>query len=130
MSLTINSNMLGQFSDWLISLFCLTISFLLSSSKTLSFSRRPPTVSFASQFCFFSLLPKPSLFLADHLTYLRKTMISDSFTVWSSWNLSTMFAAQFRAFSPLGILISCLSWEKYLSHCNIFLSRRNSKWSQ
>ena len=40
MPLAINSNMLGQFWDWLLSLLCLTISFFLSSSKTLSFSRK------------------------------------------------------------------------------------------
>ena len=45
MPLAINSNMLGQFSDRLLSLICLTISFLLSSPKTLSFSRRPPNLS-------------------------------------------------------------------------------------
>jgi len=57
-----------------------------------------------SSFPFFPLLfPKPPLFFADHQTCLRKMTISDSFTVWSSWNLSTKFATQFRGFSPLGI---------------------------
>ena len=45
MPLAINSNMLGQFSDGLLSLLCLTISFFFSSPKTLSFSRRPPNLS-------------------------------------------------------------------------------------
>jgi len=43
--------------------------------------------------------PKPFPFLAAHKTCLRKTMIPDSFTVGSSWNLSAMFVTQFRAFS-------------------------------
>ncbi|KAG4930908.1 hypothetical protein JHK86_047869 [Glycine max] len=42
----------------------------------------------------------PDLTIQGHLTYLRKMMISDLFTVRSSLNLSTMLAAQFRAFSP------------------------------
>ena len=57
-----------------------------SPLKTLSFSRSPQTC-------------------------LRKMTISDSFIVGSSWNLNTKFKTQFRAFSPLGILTSCLSWE-------------------
>ena len=40
MSLIINNNMLSQFS-----FLSLTISFLLFSPKTLSFSRRPPNLS-------------------------------------------------------------------------------------
>jgi len=45
MTLAINSNMLGQFSDWLLSLLCFTISFFFSSPKILSFSRKPPNLS-------------------------------------------------------------------------------------
>jgi len=42
MPLAINNNMLGQFSDRLL---YLTMLFLLSSPKTLSFSRRSPNLS-------------------------------------------------------------------------------------
>jgi len=42
MPLAINSNMIGQFQTDSSSL---TISFFLSSPKTLSFSRRPPNLS-------------------------------------------------------------------------------------
>ena len=45
MPLAINSNMLGQFSNGLLSLLFLTLLFLLSSPKILSFSRRPPNLS-------------------------------------------------------------------------------------
>jgi len=86
-----------------------------------------------SSFPHFSFSPSPLKtlsFFATHQTCLRETTISDSFIVGSSWNLSTTFATHFQAFSPLGILISCLIWEKYLSHCSLFFSCRNPKWSQ
>ena len=73
--------------------------------------------------------PKPYLFPAGHLICLRKMTISDSFTVGSSWNFSTMFAIQFRTFSPLGISKSCLSLEENPSHCSLLFSRINPKLS-
>jgi len=101
-TLGINSDMLDQFSDWRCLLF--------------------PSFSFFSL-----LLPKPSFFPADYQTYLRKTMISDSFTVGSSWNWSTGFETQLRGFSPLGFMNKCWSWEKYHSLCNfLFLAKTQS----
>jgi len=82
--LTINRGILGQFSDWryFLCLLFLSISFSLL------------------------LLPK-SFFSAYHQTYLTKTTISDSFTVGSSWNLSTRFGTHFQKFSPLTITKTC-----------------------
>ena len=61
--------------------------------------------------------PKTLSFPTYHQTCLRKTMISDSFTVGSLWNFSSRFGTHFLTLSPLGITETCRSWEKYpLSH--------------
>ena len=73
------------------------------------------------------LFPKPSLFPAYHQTCLRKMMISDSFTIGSSCNLSTRFGSHFQTFSPLGIKKKCLIKGKYPIHHSFFFSRRNPK---
>ena len=98
--LSINRDILGQFLDWRYSLLILFLS-----------------ISF-----FILLLPKPSLFLAYHQTCLNKTMISDSFTVGSSWNLRSMFGTYSLTFSPLEIKKSCWNWEKYTSYRSFFFS--------
>jgi len=85
---------LDQFSHWLCLLF-LSISFSL-------------------------LLQKPYLFPTYHHTYLRKTMISNSFTIGSSWTLSTRFETHFWTFSPLEITKSYRSWEKNPFYWNFF----------
>ena len=74
--------------------------------------------------------PKSFLFPAAHKTYLRKTMILDSFTVESSWNLSIGFGTHFQTFSSLGIMKTCWRWEKYPLHHSFFFFRRNPKLSQ
>jgi len=74
------------------------------------------TPHFSLNFLFSFSLTKPSLFPAYHKTCLSKMTISNSFTVESSWNLRTRFGTHFQRFSPLGIIKSCRSWEKYPFH--------------
>ena len=69
-----------------------------------SIFRLTPQPPLPLNFIFFSLLPKPSFFPTGYQTCLRKIPISDSFTIGSSWNLNRMFATQFLALSPLGIM--------------------------
>ena len=93
------------------------------------FSDRRYLLFFSFSF-FFLLLPKSFLFPAYYQICLRKMTISDSFTVGSSWNLSTRFTSQLWTFSPLRITKRCRSWEKYCSHRDFFFSRRNLELSQ
>ena len=97
--------MLGQFSHWRCLIF-----FSISFSPL--------------------LLPKPSPFPAYHQTYLREMTISDSYTVGSLWNWSTIIGTHFWTISPLKITKTCQSWEKYPLHRSFFFSSRNPKPSQ
>ena len=90
-TLGISRDVLGQFSDWRCILF--------------------------PSFSFFSLLfPKFFLFPTAHQICLRKTSISDSFTIGSSWNLRNTLKTEFLALSPLGIAKTCQRQEKYPAH--------------
>ena len=73
-------------------------------------SQLPP---FGLIFVFPLLLSKLFLFPAAHQTSLRKTTISNPFTVGLSWNLSIMFVTQFRTFSPLGICFCLVGFQLY-----------------
>ena len=77
--LSINRDILGQFSLHSLRLLFLSISFSLL------------------------LLLKPSLFPAYHQTCVRNMTISNSFAVGLSWNLSTRIGIQLWTFLPLGI---------------------------
>jgi len=143
MPLAINSNMLGQFSDWLLSLLYLTISFLLSSPKTLSFSRRPPNLTQKNddlglvhrwivvkfehyvrswEFWYHVWAERNTFrivafsFPAETQNGLSKIMIQVLLTIGFSWNLDMLFENQFLTLSPLGFT-RYWSWkEKKESH--------------
>jgi len=131
MPLTLNSNMLGQFSDWLLSLLNLTISFLLSSPKILSFFRRPPNLSQKNDDLglvhrwesIYHVRSERNIFRIVAFSFLAytqngfsKIMIPVSLTVGFTWNLDMLFEIQLRTRPPLGFA-TYYSWmEKKESH--------------